>query len=359
MNSRDRFSNSGLPADIEAAAVHWLGLRDSGQMTPVQEAAFASWLEADERHAAAFVEADQVWNGLDALKTVRPVGEPDPDLLVPRAPAHRRRRWQRFVPATLAAAAALALAGWWWPADEAAFDRSVATRVGGHEVTNLPDGSIIRVNTDTALEVRFTPGERQVRLVRGEAHFTVAKDPARPFNVLVGEVSVQAVGTAFNVRVDTAELEVLVTEGTVRVAAPAAGKAAAMPEPVSAAVPLVTAGHRVLISVPPRLAPAITAASVKPVSASEIVRALAWQEKRLEFEDEPLARVVAEFNRYNAHKLVIADARLAEQRFGGKFRADGYEGLVRLLESSFGVTVERGEGETVLRSPPSGRGPRG
>jgi ferric-dicitrate binding protein FerR (iron transport regulator) len=61
---------------------------------------------------------------------------------------------------------------------------------------------------------------------------------------------------------------------------------------------------------------------------------------------------VAEFNRYNQHKLVLADERLRGMRFDGAFRIDGYEALVRLLETHFNISAERGGGQTMLRLAP-------
>ena len=89
-------------------------------------------------------------------------------------------------------------------------------------------------------------------------------------------------------------------------------------------------------------------ATIEKISASHTQRALAWQERRLEFDAVPLAEVVREFNRYNHRKLVISDAALGAKRFSGIFRADGYESLVRLLETDFGVNVTRNEREIAL-----------
>ncbi len=81
----------------------------------------------------------------------------------------------------------------------------------------LEDGSVVELNALTKLDVQYTPTERRVRLVRGEAYFIVAKNPQRPFRVSANQVTVQAVGTAFSVGLDPKELSVLVTEGKVRV----------------------------------------------------------------------------------------------------------------------------------------------
>jgi transmembrane sensor len=245
-----------------------------------------------------------------------------------------------------------------------AFAESLATSMGGFTKKNLPDGSIIRLNTDSALEIAYTATERRVRLHRGEAGFAVAKDPERPFIVRVGSIDVRALGTAINVRLEPGRLEVLVTEGRVGVedainggslledpAAQLATNAdvtnadperiAFRPEP-----PVLTAGQRAILS---QAALVETAkAVVAPVTREDITRALAWQQRRLNFTDEPLENIVAEFNRYSHHKLIVADPRLAAQRFGGKFPADDCDSLVRMLEENFGVLVERTETETVL-----------
>ena len=81
----------------------------------------------------------------------------------------------------------------------------------------------------------------------------------------------------------------------------------------------------------------------------EVKQALAWQSRRLDFDATPLEEIVAEMNRYNRHKLVIADSRLTTRQFGGSFPAGDYETIVRMLETNFGVVAERKGGETWLR----------
>ncbi|MGH7956064.1 MAG: iron-containing alcohol dehydrogenase, partial [Opitutaceae bacterium] len=76
-------------------------------------------------------------------------------------------------------------------------------------------GSVVELNVDADILVDFSPVRRAVRLVRGEAHFTVATDAARPFVVSAGGVEVRAVGTGFAVHFAPQEIAVLVTEGQV------------------------------------------------------------------------------------------------------------------------------------------------
>lgn len=332
--------------DPDHIAADWIARRYAG-LTPSEEREFARWLAADSRHAAAFAELDATWTGLDRL-TLPPEqrGQIDPDALAPR-PA-RGRRWRRFLP--LAAAAAVALAalygthGYWAPG-QLRLSEAVTTSVGGFRRITLPDGSVVRVNTDSAIKVAYTPGERRVKLVRGEAHFTVAKDAARPFFVEAGGVAVRAVGTAFNVRLRAADLEVLVTEGKVSIADPAKGESLLAPRTPDS-VPLLVAGEGAVLPLPEGGAP--QRAAVRSVPPPEMERALAWQDRRIEMVSAPLSEFVAEFNRYNRNPIRIVDPVLAARRFGGSFRADEPETFIRLLQLRFGLSVERAGDTTIL-----------
>jgi transmembrane sensor len=180
----------------------------------------------------------------------------------------------------------------------------------------------------------------------------VAKNSAWPFYVEAGGIAVRAVGTAFNVRLRTAGVEVLVTEGKVRVGDPVRAASPAKPEFPDAApdLPLLNAGERMLIPVAGSPAEPVTPVAPVVMPAAEIARTLAWQDQRIEVVAVPLAELVAEFNRYNGQELVVEDAALAARRFGGSFRVDAPETFARLLETRFGLRVER-RGEVIVISP--------
>jgi len=334
--------------EIDRQAAEWFGRREAG-LSPEQEREFQSWLEADERHAIHFRQFDDTWEMLDGLKELHG-----------RAPA-KLNNWtilwnkRHWVTGALAAAAAIAIAFILWPhAGQSANSSQLAeTQSGGMKMMELPDGSVVHLNTDSFVSVHYTPRERKVALVRGEANFVVAKNPERPFVVTAGAVSVLAVGTAFNVRMEPAAVEVLVTEGKVRVDHAATGHSLLAPdanEPVGSSASelhLLIAGERVSI---PVVANVPAPAAPTMVSAEQIDQSLAWQTRMLEFNMTPLGEVVKEFNLHNTHQLVILDQALARRPFGGTFRADNYSVFVQLLEQGFGVVVERSGNRTVLRS---------
>jgi len=333
------------PEETEATAAVWLSLRDRG-MSEGETAEFMRWLQDSPRHGQMVAELDRVWRDVDRLGVIRPDGPqaPHPDLLAPRARVRAGRIRRAAAWGAIAAAAVLMVAWFGWQGRVPVAE----TAVGAFQKLDLPDGSVVQLNTDSAIKVRFSEAERRVELVRGEAHFDVAKNPARPFLVSADKVTVRAVGTAFNVRLWPESVEILVTEGRVQVNDSVRGDTLLAAPPERLGTPVLERGERVRVPLAAMESSASTAVPISEVAAVDVQRALAWQERRLEFDDAPLHEVVAEFNRYNQIKLVLTDPGLARRRFSGTFRADGYEPFVRLLEENFEVVSDRSGQEIFL-----------
>jgi transmembrane sensor len=183
---------------------------------------------------------------------------------------------------------------------------------------------------------------RNVRLVAGTALFTVAKDPARPFVVTVGDVTVHAVGTEFCVQLDPKNVDVLVTEGRVKVERTTPSADAKEP---SAA--FVSMANRVVV---PRDEPTAVL-RVQAASPQAIQWALRWRNQRVEFTDMPLKAVVELFNRQNEQTLT-AEGKAAEERISGIFWLDDPEGFSRVIANSAGLQAIRHTSRIiVLRVP--------
>lgn len=325
------------PAD-EAAL--WALRHDRG-LTAAEQDEFSQWLAANPRHRQEWAEHRWGWDELDRLAGLQTSvhAVPDPDLLAPRGSAWAKAGRAALWPALAAAAVVVLLLVVQKPVPEPVMANVAPVRsLALIEQRELPDGSVIELNRGAIVTAHYTAGERRVRLERGEAHFKVAKDAARPFFVEAGSVAVRAVGTAFNVRLDSASVEVLVTEGKVSVAAGAAPG----PEPV---IPLLGVNERTVVS----LAPSAPAPQVTVMPPAEIEARLAWQPRLLDFTDASLSEIVAEFNRRNPVRLTLGDAGLGQLRLSATFRSDNIEGFVRLMESDFGIRAEwTGESEIVL-----------
>ena len=277
-------------------------------------------------------EISAAWAGVDTSAT----GRGAPSLF-------RRWRW----PLAAAAAVALSVATYHFGTLSAPQPLGPGTRV-------LADGTVVELNGDAVIISDYSATERRVRLERGEAHFTVTKDQARPFTVTAAGVAVRAVGTAFNVRLAGAAVEVLVTEGQVRLQPPPAPVTSESTGPAPLAVPAVAermlaARQRAVVGTTPSAA----APEIATLTPGEIERVLAWQHRLLDFTATPLGDIVTAFNRRNATQLVLADPGLAALRVSASLRSDNVLGFVKLLETGFGVRAERrGDSEILLSRPP-------
>lgn len=345
-------SQRAIPKHVLDAASDWLARRDRG-LTASEQDDYMQWLAADPQHAQALAQHAAALERMMQLYEWTPAHdtEPNPDLFKP-APARRSGSVSRWLaPSLLAAAASLALATFVWKPD---FESSAVVTANKsylrvNERLALPDGSRVELKDGTELVVQYSENERRVVLTGGEAHFSVWKDPQRPFIVDAAGVEVRAVGTAFNVRLDPLNVQVLVTEGKVAVA-PRAENLSASPDsgasPRALSAPLlITVGEQATVSLRQSSAP-----QVAQVTVAQIARELAWQAPRLQFEETSLAEAVAEFNRLNRHQLVLAEPSLGALRIGGTFRPDNVEGFIRLLDKTLGLQAESiGENRTQLR----------
>lgn len=329
-------AESPLPDEIEAAASAWLARRDRG-LSAAEQDAYLEWLRADPRHARAVARIEGAWRALDQLTEWRPAhsARPNPDLL-----ALPRRRGLEFSLAALALAAALAFG--LFVVRPAFHSEATAVAVRHSEVRTLPDGSVVELNKGAEIDVDFSTPERRIRLVRGEAHFTVAKlGPERPFVVTAGDVRLRAVGTVFNVRLDADRVDVLVTEGKVRIDPPRPADL----DLVNAA--MLGAGERAVAAA---TTPTPVPPEVVAVSPQQIEEALAWQGLRLVFNETPLEDAIEEFNRHTGERFVVADRSIARIKIEGNFRADNAEAFVRLL-APWGIAADHdASGRVVLRA---------
>ena len=354
MSTNQPQSRQPSPAAIAEQAATWLARRDRG-LTPTEQDDYMQWLSADPRNGEAITQHAAAFERMMHLYEWQPTNttEPNPDLFASR----RRSQWWRWT-AGLAAAAALVLgAGLLWRANAPAPAKSYL-RV--NERIALPDGSRVELKDGSKIVVQYSASERRVKLADGEAQFSVWKDPNRPFVVEAAGVEVRAVGTVFNVRLESSAVEVLVTEGRVKVQSEDRAPKAENNGPAGGAEPsailrsppseiFVSAGERASVPLAAAAAPAPSAV-VTQATPEEIHEALAWQAPRLQFHETPLAEAVAEFNRHNRHQIVIGDAELGALPIGGTFRPDNVEGFVRLLNTTLDIRAEKnGDGQTVLR----------
>lgn len=320
---------------------------DAPNCTPADRGAFEKWRTAHPSHANAYATARRALAMVDqhlGSTELAAVGERVFE-------ETRRSRWTgyRWVGAGLAACVLIGIALYRELAvepDVAVYPRvdlsTFETAVGERSTVVLPDDSVVTLNTDTLLQVRFVVGSnaRRVVLQRGQAHFDVATD-SRPFEVLAGGRRIEALGTAFDVRIDT-ELGVLVTLLEGSVAIDEAGVGLAVDDSQSS----VNEGTSDTQPLPPTVLRAGEQLIARPnepqqVIPADVERIVGWREGRLVFRDDPLREVVREINRYSTRKLYIDDERLEGIQIGGVFRAGSTESFVAAVEEFYPVEARR------------------
>jgi transmembrane sensor len=271
-----------------------------------------------------------------------------------------RARGLRVAALSASVAIACALTGWLaWAAVQWHF--TYATYIGERRSITLEDGSTIDLNARSKVRVRFSPGERDVELLEGQALFAVAHDASRPFIVSAGATRVRAVGTRFDVYRKKSGTTVTVIEGKVAVFGPSHPLAVPNPPPDAEAGGSARGAQNPVLGTAPIAHPssstkaALTAAGEIFVSAGEqvtvserefpepkvtnIAAMTAWTEHRLIFDAAPLGDVADEFNRYNRRQLVIEDRTLTDFHVSGVYSSTDPASLIRFLRQQPGIDV--------------------
>jgi len=325
----------------EELARHWVARIDAGPLSAEERQQLQLWLAQDAGHPRLLDEYALLWATASRARFPATVASPS---AAARSPGWRARPWAW---GGLGALGAAALASFLWlglaaPPTDAKLTLAAlhSTAVGTPGYVALPDGSRTDLNAASTLRVAYSPGRRRVVLERGEGLFEVAKDKTRPFEVVVGNTVVRAVGTRFLVkRHGDGRVEIAVYEGVVEVIKPAAhaGGAAEVstsqgidgPQPIRLGVGqmAVSAAEQTQVVQPPQQA---------------LERKLAWQQGRIEFDRTPLIDALEEVNRYSAVPIRLGSTELHAIPVSGSFSTHGGSAVfLRSLEQGFSLKVQR------------------
>lgn len=339
----DQGADDGTPPQ-EQSALYWLSRRRLKLMTKRDEACFEAWL-SEPANARAYRDAEA---GIEQFGMV--ASDEDVRRMREAALAIGPARRRIAIPLRLVAAtAAVAMgAGIWFAVDHpgaeisplasivdgggqpavAVATRRYATRIGERSRFTLDDGSIVSLNTNSVLEVAFTAGQRNVRLLQGEGLFQVTKNKDRPFIVTAGGLRTTAIGTAFDVRLDRGRVRVVLTAGRVIVDSVRSGTAPGLPaiDPVS-----LQPGEQL----------AVDENHAVVVSAADVERATSWRQGQLIFRDEPLASALAEMNRYTRDQIIVQDPKIAGLRISGVFSTARPENFLAAMAAFYPLEVRR------------------
>lgn len=306
------------PSSLEDDALAWVVRLHSGHTSDQDRRACEAWQRVSPAHQHAFLEASTLWEEIghanptlpSTSRIVRPAGSPSPRW------RPRLRRW------SLVACFILAI-GWfsWEPLlDQFRFQTAHhRTAVGQQEQVVLQDGTQLMLNTDTALNVVFSPQRREVDLLKGEAAFAVTPDSTRPFTVRSQDTAATALGTKFVVQTRNDSVTVTVSEHAVQVSSLNSHAALHV---------VVREGQQISYS---------TNGGWSTPQSVDANQTSAWQRGKMIFQAQPLGAVVADLNRYRHGHIFILNPSLRSLPVTGVFEIDDPDSALRVIEQTLGI----------------------
>jgi transmembrane sensor len=355
-------------------AAEWLVRHRDGPLEAMDKKAFDAWLRISPEHIRAYLEISAVWEdvssvelgfGSSAAELIErakgaapvvplserqgPVAERGSRLAAGKHPSTKGATrtspavWHRvrFAATIATLCVAAGLISWWVRGPD------YSTGIGEQRSITLADGSMVELNAQSNIRVRFVRHERDIDLVRGQALFHVAKDATRPFIVRAGDTVVRAVGTQFDVNELRGGTIVTVVEGLVAVLgtqAPGsmslnANETSSRRQVTDALLKGLRGNMRpIFLSSGEQLT--ITAAHLAETAHVNLATVTAWTQHRFMFDAAPLSEVVEEFNRYNVRQLVIASPELDEFRINGFFSSTDPSLLLQFLRNQPEIVVD-------------------
>lgn len=270
---------SARQSQARREAADWMARLNSRVVQTEIVEQFFDW-RRDPLHQQAYAELEQVWAESGKLDRDPAIRDALEQAIRPRS----RGGFSMSSPITWGACIAMMLllvvsAGMWWQ-----FPRPVTTAKGEQRRLVLADGSRLWINTDSQVRLAVSSDHREITVDHGEAYVEVAHDPAHPFQVKAGDITVRALGTHFDVRHENEQTDVLLAEGSVR----------------------VSAGDRVAATLAPGQAIRLQGNRTSSLGEVDMARLLSWMNGRIHFEATPLETAVAEVNRYTDKGIDLA-----------------------------------------------------
>lgn len=308
--------------DKAAEARAWLLTLTSGRATEADADAFRAWLRASPEHEAAFADQKRVWQGVGAAVQ----GELAAGAQARRAKAARHGR-RAFLGGALAASAAyLAFRpplGLWPALDDLGAD--YRTAAGEQRRLALGDALEVEMNTQTRINVAATAdGMPVVELADGEAEIRLGPKDAE---VVAGKGRISGRDAVFNLRYIGGEARLCCLSGTAR---------------------LVHAQG--VFDVGPDRELRYDDVRVQPPVKVDPNLVTAWRQGWLVFDQQPLAQVVDELNRYRRGRLVLMNEQLGKRLVQARFSLAQVADAERLIGDAYGARVTHLPAGVVLLS---------
>ena len=358
------------PATVEEEASEIFVQHLHGEWTPADQAAFEERLERDPAFADAYCHVEASWDSLDKhAETPELMGYREEAISYARNAS--AARWLRVNPytrrpwrvAAAAAGIALVIATGWQLSPYGYRPGLYRTDIGEQRIVELEDHSRITLDAITQLQVRYTKDARIIDLKQGQAQFSVAHDPSRPFKVVAGNQTIIAVGTVFTVEYVDQKVHVAMMEGRVAVvpeqtrlpqpgslpSASTDSKGVRVASSKHTAVSTDPQGGTIELSAGEELHVARDGQTVVTPKA-DLEAATAWREGKVIIRTEPLSEAVERLNRYSKLQIKIVGEELADEHISGVFEAGDTQGFVSAVQRYLPVEADYSDSDTVRLS---------
>jgi transmembrane sensor len=350
-------SEEQVRAAIAEQAGEWFAVNDEGPLDARDSAALAAWLKASPVHIEEFLGVSAIARDLKEARTDPEYsleailararaedGSPVQPLWLRVIDALQVRPSGRWRPAAVAMTACAVLSiglllAWNLRPIEPVSGPGAITALhfetghGEQLSRRLADGSVLHLNTDSAVSIRYGKAERRVMLTSGQAEFEVAHERDRAFRVITGSAEVVDLGTKFDVRLEHNSTVVTVVEGRVAVGP------SPMLEKLGTNSSQNQSSRFVELRADQQISVTEGAWPATPV-AVDAQNTTAWLRREIVFDHEPLERVAAEYNRYTAKPIEITTPALRNLQISGVFATDDPDAFIAFLRSLNGVRVE-------------------
>ncbi len=331
----------------------WIVHLESGQANDEDRQAFQAWLDLSAVHRRAYNQILAVWQGAAMVEEIhhiepRHLSNEEIPNSASRKILHILKPGRPLRSGAIAAGvfALFMIVGVALVATLLSPATQYQTQIAEIRDLVLPDNSNVTLGANSQITLEFTDTERQVILNRGEAFFSVSKDPLRPFLVLAQDTVIRVTGTKFNVHHAPRKVIVSVLEGKVEVAKTfPKTPVKARPESQSLALSIpatefqpVKAGQQLESEYNKPLRKIIAQPRRKPD---------AWLKGHLVYNYATLREVIADANRYSHIPIVIEPEDVGDLKVTAAFRTDQIDQMIEALSDALPIKVIHDPGRQV------------
>lgn len=306
-------------------------------VTDLQE--LENWKAADPAHLRSYQEIVDIADHAELLRTYQ---EADPELawqkFNPRVPEDAKivrlhpekksslafLKWAVAVVMVISGALLLANQRGWIGS------QTISTGKNERQKLSLPDGTEIFMNANTTISYHKSGflKARKVELEEGEAYFDVIHDEKNPFSIKVGDLSVNDLGTSFNLKVEPKQVVVVVNSGKVSLEK---GKNK----------------EKILLSPQDRGTFNRETKEMSFAKNSDL-NYRAWHDKILHYEKTSLAEVSEDLNELFGTQIIFQNAALKERTLSAYFKDKTEDEIMSSIAASLRLKVTKRDGTFVL-----------